>query len=548
MGCLFLLGLSLVLSVFLLFGIAERYNQAKKSREALEIYREILIAANAISAERGPTNTMLGGDFPVGSEVQQRLITFRANSDATLHRLQQIASIGNSDEWSRARDRLTEARGRIDAELSIPFKDRKLESISAGIEGMFSAVDAITPLMNSTALGSDYETKGLNDDALIGRGLFEIRDYAGRLGSILTPYIAKREPITEADLARLYQTLGRIAQIWELAKPHLDRQPGLADTMVSVEKIFFGDGIDLVKLLEKEALTGDFSFTTRSMTDAIVPTFAPLEKIRFQYLEFMISTADQELRSSTRAFFWVAIVSATMLAIGVALILVIQRMIFSPLLKARDQIVLLADEVDINETISPNIGAEEIREVFRALGILRRKLAERRQMTAELEVQAKTDWLTGLINRRNFDKIIKEVYHGSAASQDVTLIFLDIDKFKIINDTYGHDVGDVVLKTIAAILTINVRASDIVARFGGEEFAILLEHANLEVSKDIAETLRSVIESTPVILDTGRTLNVTASFGVAGGKSGRSAAELIKSADQALYMAKTSGRNRVCLE
>lgn len=546
-GCLILLGLSLALAAVLLVTIASHYLHAKRSHETLLLYREVLIAANVISAERGPTNAMLGGDFPSISDVAQRLVKFRTNSDEALTRISLLDPDKGRSELLRTKAELVEARLKVDRLLAVPFEKRELATIREAIEGMFKAVDAIHPLINAMALETNGEGESLADQALIGQNLFEIRDYAGRLGSMLAPYIAKRAAITIEDQNRLQQTFGRIRQLWELTKPHLERHPSLSKSLADVETIFFGEGMDIVNRLEQEASTGSFSFTTRSMTDAIVPTFAPLEQVRLAYLDLMLQKADGELHSASLWFFWVAALAVLIVFIDVVLLIGTQRMVFEPLLKARDHIVQLADERDLDADLPSARGGAEIDEVFRALKVLRAKLVERQQLTAQLRLQATTDGLTGLLNRRSFDQKFA-TRDCTISNSDTGLILVDIDRFKSINDRHGHAVGDIVLKSVADVLARNVRSSDVVARFGGEEFAVLIENANVELLKRVAETLREAVADTAMVIEPGRTLNVTASFGVATGNTGRSSDDLFKAADQALYAAKSAGRNCVCLE
>src|SRR5579863_900733 len=151
------------------------------------------------------------------------------------------------------------------------------------------------------------------------------------------------------------------------------------------------------------------------------------------------------------------------------------------------------------------------------------------------------DPLTGLFNRRAFfERAHQAIVRARASSRPAAILF-DMDHFKRINDTYGHDVGDRVLRDIS-----REAASDrmIVGRLGGEEFAILLEESNLEAGFALAEELRSRMAALTFDTDRGR-LTVTCSFGVAEWDQGENIDQLLKRADAALYEAKAEGRNRV---
>jgi diguanylate cyclase (GGDEF)-like protein len=164
----------------------------------------------------------------------------------------------------------------------------------------------------------------------------------------------------------------------------------------------------------------------------------------------------------------------------------------------------------------------------------------------EVTRRARTDQLTGLANRRHFDEQITRVlaetdrFGGSAS-----LVVADIDYFKAVNDTYGHDGGDVVLQSVAQTFQDGVRNVDTCARYGGEEIAVLLPQTGLDGARDFAERLRKAIEGR-VVSHSGREISVTASFGVATyPESVPTHDGLFAAADRALYQAKAEGRNRV---
>lgn len=163
----------------------------------------------------------------------------------------------------------------------------------------------------------------------------------------------------------------------------------------------------------------------------------------------------------------------------------------------------------------------------------------------QLQRQATTDGLTGASNRRFFSaRLDEEVARASRYDAPLTLVLLDIDHFKAVNDSRGHSDGDLALKAVAALGLANLRGSDVFARLGGEEFAVLMPHADLEAGQSLAERLRSQIESQPIHGDSG-TFCVTASFGVASFFQDETGDTLVARADAALYLAKRSGRNQV---
>ena len=175
---------------------------------------------------------------------------------------------------------------------------------------------------------------------------------------------------------------------------------------------------------------------------------------------------------------------------------------------------------------------------------LARDISHRKAVEQSLLSAAHSDLLTGLPNRRAFEELIAHRARLARPGRDC-LALLDLDKFKSVNDTYGHDVGDAVLKGFAEVARRLVRSHDTVARFGGEEFVILFEDTSIEQAFQVCERMRRVLGATPLATPAGP-LKVTASGGVAViGRTGLSAA--MKAADEALYRAKKGGRDQLLL-
>lgn len=221
----------------------------------------------------------------------------------------------------------------------------------------------------------------------------------------------------------------------------------------------------------------------------------------------------------------------------------------------------------------PERGYREARELTRALGGLlddltrhereltdmaaglEQRVRERTQAlseaNAQLEVLAMTDALTGLANRRHFgDQLAREVARAAETSRPLSLLTLDIDHFKAINDQHGHPAGDAVLRWVALQLEEQVRASDLLARVGGEEFAVLAVDTGVAEAAQLGERLRAAVEEGGPVVVGRATIPVTVSVGVVarrvqGGEVSRAPERLLAAADDALYRAKRNGRNRV---
>lgn len=167
-------------------------------------------------------------------------------------------------------------------------------------------------------------------------------------------------------------------------------------------------------------------------------------------------------------------------------------------------------------------------------------------MRDELRSLAHHDSLTGLTNRGRFQELAAtEIGRSHRYGLTLALLLIDLDHFKRVNDTLGHHAGDVALQTCARVLQSECRESDVAARVGGEEFAVLLPNTPIEEALQVAERLRAAIAAQAVVLQDGSRFNLTASLGVAGLHSDESLEALMQRADRALYGAKQSGRDRV---
>lgn len=201
---------------------------------------------------------------------------------------------------------------------------------------------------------------------------------------------------------------------------------------------------------------------------------------------------------------------------------------------------LAAHQSHLEEIIAAR--TKELEDNYRAL---KNEMAERQRAQSQLEVLATTDPLTRLYNRRKFEeRLSHELERCQRYAGEFALILFDVDHFKRVNDQHGHDVGDMVLQFLAEAVRSQLRKSDVVARWGGEEFIALVAEADTDTALAIAEKLRRSVEA-------GRfphELKITISVGVALARRNDTPSALVKRADQALYRAKHEGRNRVTLE
>jgi diguanylate cyclase len=212
--------------------------------------------------------------------------------------------------------------------------------------------------------------------------------------------------------------------------------------------------------------------------------------------------------------------------------------------EARDLTLTLAD--DTNRTRDKCVDFK---------GSLAEYNHEVRRVRNELELvrrDALTDTLTGIANRKHFDSALREaVTQSMETGEDLTLLMIDIDRFKHFNDNYGHRAGDGVLKEVARVLVNSTKGADTVARYGGEEFSVILPDTSLENARKLAEKLRANVSNRRIrSKKTGEDFGqLTVSIGLTCLKLGENILEFVDRADEALYQAKQAGRNTcICLD
>jgi diguanylate cyclase len=176
-------------------------------------------------------------------------------------------------------------------------------------------------------------------------------------------------------------------------------------------------------------------------------------------------------------------------------------------------------------------------------------LRETNKLFQEYKVQSTCDFLTGLWNVREFNKTLESIVkHGYENKEEHSLLYIDIDHFKKVNDTYGHNEGDEVLKQLSRIMLSNTRPTDSCFRKGGEEFSIILPNCKIGKAQEIAERIRNAVELHPFKLTSGAIISVTISIGISHFPStAKDETDLVENADEALYLSKKLGRNRISI-
>lgn len=540
---------------------------ASQALRHLEPLRAGLVAAEMVSRERGPTNAALGDALPMAQARREALDQARARTDAAfgaLHTAVAAAQARRADVPSglalqvrAAQEALGRARARVDTVLALPPTQRSAEGIREVVYGMVAVVPLLAPVTSALAAGAQTAFPAVGDDVQGARLAAELREYAGLLGSHFTAALVKGEPFSAHERRRIDETRGRIAQLRALAELRMQRRASDAPADRAwqvVEDRYFGAARALLDTVMAEGDgAGRYGMTAADFAAQYVPEMNPILELRDALLVQARERATQEYDRAARVLALALAGSGALLSLLGAALYVIQHRVLRPLVAATRALNALAGE-QLPHGAAATPARDEVDAVIGAVRLLehqtrlRQQLErERDQLIDQLREQSTTDYLTGLPNRRAFMARAHDMLSQAERYRfGMAAVVLDVDRFKQLNDTHGHATGDRALREVANVIRAELRESDVAARFGGEEFVVLLSHCDLAQATQFAQRLREAIAQAQVPAESGPPLRVTASLGVAAAApAGLDLDALLSAADAAMYEAKSSGRDRV---
>ena len=287
--------------------------------------------------------------------------------------------------------------------------------------------------------------------------------------------------------------------------------------------------------------SGNYSMGADTLTERYVPSLRPLEALRRYYIELMIESVARQRHDALVKLALVTAAVVALVAMLAALLHSLRLTVLVPLLQARDAVVALAEERERQAaTTSTRSGIAEIRSLFDSLGVLSARMDERRELMTELKRQAETDALTSLPNRGAFEAFARAAV--DAAQPGCCMLYIDLDDFKIVNDTHGHHIGDTLLTEVARRRRTVAGEHVVIGRIGGDEFAACCDGLDAEGMRAFARSLVDALRMPFHLGDMDLSISVSVGIAVlAPGMAGYEA--LCQQADLALYQAKFAGRN-----
>ena len=540
------------------------FGRAVHGQRTVAELRVALSASEMVSRERGPANGAMG-DEPHSTTRLERLSAARQRSDAALAALQLVLVTDSVDARRRdarqhleqAVQRLQRAREQVDRVSETPKSAREAVAIRQAVAQMASVIPATAPAVSLFADEARQALPTLGNEVQGALLAAELREHAGLLGSHFSAALTQQRPFDVAERATIERTRGRIDQLrhlLELRRGNSDAMPEVTQGWQDVEKQYFGNANELVQaVMAAGESDGRFGIDPAGFAAVYVPHMETMIKLRDLLLDKAGAQAELQAERARQTLWATSAATGALLVLLILTVSTVQYRLLAPLGQAVHALHAMARN-DLDAPLPRVKRADEIAAVVGAVQALRRHALERRTMEAEreglieqLHHSSYTDFLTGLPNRRAFLQAAEHALAQSAhRGTPMSLVMLDVDRFKALNDTLGHAAGDQALVMVAKVLRSVARAGDIVARLGGEEFVALLDRCDNRQAMVFADRLRERLARTPVLVDGSAPVSLTASLGVADTQSNSYGLKMLLScSDAAMYQAKKSGRNRV---
>ena len=525
-------------------------NQALTEIQALQAVADL---ANKISRERAPANKLMSSNQQDFAKHVLELKLYRLTVDEQMKKTLEVLKHSNLPNLDlslvdRLDEALTQGRQQVDAYAALPREQRNAETMDQAILKMFSAWDRSHDVLKDVIAVSEGKDTAVSNFYVQILLLADLRDQAGRAASNVMAHVAFKQPIPETNLARSLQTRKQVMYLWELIdtlQPEHDKTEEFKVLHQAVYNEFLAKGLLIVERLMNESIYHrPYYLTGTQLTEAIVDKFSTVVELQNYLLKYSVEKAIIEKHKAQNIL--LTTVGISLISIFAALFTMIyaRKRVFSPLIQAREILFDLSHSSLRPNPMDTKDQPANVYSLFAAIQQLKQTLQQRDTLEFRLKNIAHLDSLTGVANRYALNEYIKLLENQPTQFSETCLMVIDIDHFKQVNDVYGHLMGDQVIQCVAEKLKENIRTSDLLVRYGGDEFIVLIENVGMERALKIAEKIRSEIyEAKP--LDNVRCpdLKVSISIGVAIGATSWMA--LLEKADRALFQAKEQGKNKV---
>ena len=533
--------------------IASSYISYKKGSEALSEIQSLSMLselANKVSRERAPSNNAMTSSAVDAEKYLAELQQFRVEVDQLIQST--VQSLMQAGQHRAARDlkqifvpALVRGRQQVDVYIAMPSEQRNMRQMNDAINAMFRAWDACDDVMQNLVYDAEQKDQALSNYYTLILLLSELRDQAGRSASNIMPAVSFHQTIPNENLASSLQTQHQTQYLWRLVgiiQPKNSQTAEFDRLYLRVKKGFFDHGLSVIGNLVDDSLNKrPYRMTGPELTHAMVKGFVTVVDLQNYILESSVKVAYLEQQNAKKKLIYAILMVLLSLVTVSTTMIYARKWVFGPLIQAREQLFKLAHPESKG---SSEHSSKQSMSLFDAIHRLQKKLQQREALEFQLKHIAHSDSLTGVANRFALDEYIKLLEKQPTQFRNTCLIVIDIDNFKQVNDCFGHIVGDAVIRSVAESLKESIRASDLLVRYGGDEFLVLIENVELPAALKIAEKIRrNILGSNLFQRDGLEQVSVSISAGVAVGAECWLA--LLARADEALFRAKAKGKNSV---
>ena len=525
---------------------------AKQDLIGIQSLKLLVHTANQISRERAFANKLMSSPYANQASHRQALDLYREGVDQDIREnVILLRTLGQYQVADRLQQNMMRdlkiARDLVDDYAALPDISRTSVQYDHAVQAMFAAWDSYREILRAFVVQRNSVDSQLSDYITMILLLSDLRDQAGRVASNVIASVSFHEAIPDNNRARSLQTQYQALYLWNLIdtlQPQYAKTPEYEKLHEQVKHEFLDEGVALVgQLLDESRRHEAYSMTGTQLTERIVSKFTPVVDLQKYLLDISVEVAKKRKEKAERQFILTLLLSFLSVAVALFTMHYAQKRIIHPLIQAKEQILELSDGVADGNDRHEN-KKNEFALLFSAIKKLQRMLQQRDALEFQLRNIANTDALTGVSNRLALDDYLVILSQHPKTLSQLCLMIIDIDNFKGVNDEYGHIVGDQVIKLVAEILKASVRNSDLIVRYGGDEFLVLVEDISLEHALNLAEKIRFKLSKQAIETSDLKTPRyVSSSIGVAVGAL--SWLDLFQKADQALLRAKAKGKNVV---
>ena len=546
----------LALTIPLLMTNYQNYSKAKKTLAEIESLEMMVRLANELSKERAPANKLMSGHEAQRAALVQALQQHRKHVDLLLN--ETIISL-QKNEQDRVADyldttfRISLKTGRqgVDQFAAQAFEQRQAIAMDQAIFGMYDIWDDFHRAVQQAIMLSEGKDSNISNYYMLILLLSEFRDQAGRVASNVMAPVTFSESMSETNIARSLQNQHQVRYLWSLVAVLLseeEKTPNFLYLHQEVKTRFLDQTLPLInRLIEQSLNEQPYEVSGTALTDAVVDHFKTVVALQSYLIEHSLHVAEIQKSDAEKKLLLLILLSCMSISLIVFTMLYSQQHIFSPLIRARRMLLelsLQSQRSAPNATIKLSEIQDEKISLFTAIQRLQKALKQRDDLEKQLTKLANTDSLTGVSNRFALSEYLKSLEDKPNPFKNTCLMLIDIDHFKQVNDVYGHTCGDRAIRLVAETITKMIRSSDLVVRYGGDEFIVFLENIEIERATEIAGKILQEIQRAEIpTKQADQSLKVSVSIGLAIDHQDWKG--LFDQADQALFRAKEKGRNNV---